>query len=68
MTYQVLRRTFATVIQKCGTVKDAQAQLRHTSAVLTVGTYMQVMPESQKAAVEKLDELLFWPETKGGVQ
>ncbi len=67
MTYQVLRRTFATVIQKCGTVKDAQAQLRHASAVLTVGTYMQAMPDSQKAAVEALDEL-FWPRPKGRVQ
>jgi len=55
LNYQVFRRTFATIMQKFGTVKDAQAQLRHSSPRLTAGTYMQVIPESVVAAVEEMD-------------
>ncbi len=58
LNYQVFRRTFATLIQKFGTVKDAQAQLRHRSPRLTAGTYMQVIPESVLAAVEEMDRSL----------
>ena len=46
VTFQALRRTFATLMQKCGTIKAAQAQVRHASAALTLGTYMQTLPGS----------------------
>ncbi len=39
VTFQVLRRTFAAAMQKCGTVKDAQAQLRHSLPNLTATVY-----------------------------
>ena len=68
ITLQALRRTFATQMQKCGTVKDAQTQLRHASPQLTVGTYMQAIPASVKEAVERLDRRLCPPEPKGRVQ
>ena len=68
VTLQALRRTFATQMQKCGTVKDAQTQFRHASPNLTVGTYMQAIPDSVKEAVERLDQRLFPPEPKGRVQ
>lgn len=68
LTMQALRRTFATHMQKCGSVKDAQTQLRHASPNLTVGTYMQAIPESVKEAVERLDRRLCPPEPKGRVQ
>ena len=55
LNFQIFRRTFATIMQKLGTVKDAQAQLRHSSPRLTAGTYMQVIPESVVAAVEEMD-------------
>ena len=55
VNHQVLRRTFATMVQKCGTVKDAPAQLRHSSPTMTLGVYMQQIPESTKQAVEALD-------------
>ena len=68
ITLQALRRTFATQMQKCGSVKDAQTQLRHASPNLTVGTYMQAIPASVKEAVERLDQRLCPPEPKGRVQ
>ena len=58
VTFQSLRRTFATLMQKCGTIKDAQTQLRHASAALTLGTYMQAIPDSVKEAVELLDGMI----------
>ena len=58
VTFQALRRTFATLMQKCGTIKDAQTQLRHASAALTLGTYIQAIPSSVKDAVELLDGMI----------
>lgn len=58
VNFQVLRRTFATLIQKHGSVKDAQAQLRHASPNLTVGVYMQAIPESVKEAVNSFEQAI----------
>lgn len=46
VNYQMLRRTCATWMQKSGSVKDGQAQLRHASPMLSAAVYMQVIPES----------------------
>jgi len=54
LTYQALRRTFATQFQRYGSPKDAQAQLRHSKLEMT-GWYMKQIPESVRAAVEKMD-------------
>ena len=54
LTYQALRRTFATHFQRYGSPKDAQAQLRHSKLEMT-GWYMKEIPESVRAAVEKMD-------------
>lgn len=55
VNYQIIRRTFATLIQKHGTIKDAQAQLRHANPNVTLAVYMQAIPESLKAAVDSLE-------------
>jgi hypothetical protein len=55
ITFQSLRRTFATQIQGLGTVKDAQAQLWHSHASTTMNIYAQAIPESVYQAVERLD-------------
>jgi integrase len=47
VTFQSLRRTFATHVHGLGTIKDAQAQLRHK------------IPESVQKSIEELDEKLF---------
>jgi integrase len=59
LTFQSLRRTFATQVQKLGSIKDAQTQLRHASASTTLNVYTQEMPESVRQTVEALDQKLF---------
>jgi integrase len=56
VTFQALRRTFATLIQGLGTPKDAQTQLRHVDISTTMNVYTQSIPESVIAAVEALDK------------
>ena len=65
MTFQVLRRTFATWMQKYGTIKDVQRMLCHSSPNLTVGVYMQAIPDSVKQAVNDLEDLFAMPEQDG---
>ena len=58
LTFQALRRTFATLAQGKGSVKDTQAQLRHAHTATTLGIYTQSIPDSVAAAVEALDHEL----------
>ena len=51
ITFQILRRTFGTTMQKHGTLKDVQAHLRHASITTTGDIYVQEIPESVRAAV-----------------
>src|SRR5713226_636323 len=46
LTFQVIRRTIATLAQKKGTVKDVQGVLRHSRTSTTTDVYMQEIPES----------------------
>jgi len=59
ITFQALRRTFATQVHGIGTVKDAQTQLRHSNATTTMNVYTQEIPASVNATVEALDQKLF---------
>jgi integrase len=54
LTFQAMRRTFATHFQRYGSPKDAQAQLRHSKLEMT-GFYMKEIPGSVRAAVERMD-------------
>jgi integrase len=54
LTFQVLRRTIATLAQKKGTVKDVQGVLRHSRAATTTDLYMQEIPESVRATVNSI--------------
>lgn len=59
LTFQSLRRSFATLIHGKGTPKDAQTQMRHKDVLMTLNVYTQPIPESVKKSVEALDaELL----------
>jgi integrase len=58
VNFQSLRRTTATHIGAVGTVKDAQAMLRHSTPNLTAGTYMQAIDSSVVRAAEELDKRL----------
>ncbi len=54
LTFQVIRRTIATLAQKKGTVKDVQGVLRHSRAATTTDVYMQEIPESVQATVDAI--------------
>ena len=58
LTFQVIRRTMATLAQKKGTVKDVQGYLRHSRASTTTDVYMQQIPGTERALVEALSEEL----------
>ncbi|HEY3767135.1 MAG TPA: tyrosine-type recombinase/integrase [Candidatus Angelobacter sp.] len=58
LTFQVIRRTIATLAQKKGTVKDVQGLLRHSRAATTTDVYMQEIPESVRATIDAVSREL----------
>ena len=54
LTFQVIRRTIATLAQKKGTVKDVQGLMRHSRTATTTDVYMQSIPESVQATVNSI--------------
>lgn len=64
LTFQVIRRTIATLGQRKGTPKDIQGVLRHSRLSTTTDVYMQEIPESVKATVAAINkELRLKPQT-----
>ena len=55
VTFTALRRTFATLASRYGSVKDLQAQMRHANFKTTMGVYAQTVPETQRAMVDQLE-------------
>jgi len=55
LTFQVIRRTIATLAQKKGTVKDVQGVLRHSRVATTTDVYMQEIPTSVQATVDSIN-------------
>ncbi|HEV3036993.1 MAG TPA: tyrosine-type recombinase/integrase [Candidatus Angelobacter sp.] len=58
LTFQVIRRTIATLGQKKGTPKDIQGVLRHSRLATTTDVYMQEIPENVKAMVGAINQEL----------
>lgn len=59
LSWHALRRTHATLLQLAGgSPKDAQAQLGHSQIATTLGLYTLPLPQHQRAAVDKLEELV----------
>ena len=58
LTFQIIRRTIATLAQKKGTVKDVQGLLRHSRAATTTDVYMQEIPEGVEATVDSISQEL----------
>jgi integrase len=58
LTFQVIRRTIATLAQKKGTVKDVQGVLRHSRAATTTDVYMQEIPKSVQETVDSINSEL----------
>jgi len=58
LTFQVIRRTIATLAQNIGPVKDVQGMMRHSRTATTTDVYMQELPEGVRATVNSIhDEL-----------
>ena len=59
VSWHTFRRTHATLLQLAGgSAKDAQAQLGHAQITTTLGIYTIPVPAHQRAAVEKLSQLV----------
>jgi hypothetical protein len=56
ITFQIIRRTIATLAQKKSTVKDVQGVLRRSRAATTTDVYMQETPKSVQATVDSINE------------
>jgi integrase len=66
LTFQVIRRTIATLAQKKGTVKDVQGVMRHSRTATTTDVYMQEIPESVQATVNSINKELRMSSTRNG--
>jgi integrase len=58
LTFQVIRRTIATLAQKKGTVKDVQGVLRHSRTATTMDVYMQEIPASVQSTINSINREL----------
>jgi integrase len=70
LTFQVIRRTVATLAQKKGTVKDVQGVLRHSRTATTTDIYMQEIPEGVRGTIDsihrELTKSMSTPKSGGG--
>ena len=58
LTFQVIRRTIATLAQKKGSVKDVQGVLRHSRTATTMDVYMQEIPASVQSTINSINREL----------
>ena len=65
LTFQVIRRTIATLAQKKGTVKDVQGVMRHSRTATTTDVYMQEIPASVQSTINSINSELRKSETRG---
>jgi integrase len=55
LTFQVIRRTIATLSQTKGHVKSTQGMLRHTRTPTSTDGYMQIIPEGVTQMIESVN-------------
>jgi hypothetical protein len=58
LTFQVIRRTIATLAQKKGTIKDVQGVMRHSRTATTTNVYMQEIPASVQSTINSINSEL----------
>jgi len=63
LTFQIIRRTIATLSQTKGHVKATQGLLRHARTPTTTDVYQQVMPEGVAKMVDSIHDELRKPST-----
>jgi len=54
VNFQIMRRSFSTILLDYGNLKDIQSLMRHANPDITAGVYMQSVPESAKLAANKM--------------
>lgn len=54
LSFQVIRRSIATLAQHKGSIKDVQGLLRHSKPATTAEVYMQEIPESVQRTVDAI--------------
>jgi len=59
VTFQVMRRTLGTDLQQFGSMKDTQRILRHADIKTTGNVYVQAIPESVMAAINRRTAWIF---------
>jgi integrase len=65
LTFQVIRRTIATLAKDKGHVKDIQGMLRHSRVATTTDVYMQTMEDGVRSTVTSIHEELMGTGTTG---
>ena len=65
LTFQVIRRTIATLAKRKGTVKDVQGMMRHSRTATTTDVYMQELPEGVRATINSIHQELVGTGTDG---
>jgi integrase len=65
LTFQVIRRTIATLAQKKGTVKDVQGVMRHSRTATTTDVYMQEIPASVQSTINSINSELRKSDARG---
>ena len=55
LTFQVIRRTIATLAQKKETIKDVQGVMRHSRTTTTTDIYMQEIPASVQSTINSIN-------------
>jgi integrase len=65
LTFQVIRRTIATLAQKKGTIKDVQGVMRHSRTATTTDVYMQEIPASVQSTINSINSELRKSDARG---
>ena len=58
LTFQVIRRTIATLAQKKGTNKDVQGVIGHSRTATTTDVYMPEIPASVQSIINSINSEL----------
>ena len=67
LTFQVIRRTMATLGKNKGHVKDIQGMMRHTKVATTTDVYMQSLEPEVRSTINSIYEELVGNGTTGPV-
>jgi hypothetical protein len=66
LTFQIIRRTMATLSQTKGGPKATQGMLRHSRTPTTTDTYQQIIPEEVQKMIDSVHDDLRKPSSAAG--